>query len=207
MSPLLADVAPIPDVLGDNLIVVIVAGAIGLLIVGGLLVMLARSLFTAPAAAVETQDLSIDVTKLAGGGPPATGPQLECYNIPVRLAVLVLAPLGRGGAVPPAEALNAAVDQIVPGLKNLLPAHAPIFRRWPPQLSAAGFSPAFFAHIPLPGDGGKGTPWCGVTGRFEFQGQALAVGMILRADQPNGLGQIALERDTQWLDVLRVRNA
>lgn len=207
LMPLLADVAPpIPflEKIGImELIVIGVLGLLGLAIIGYFLL---RSFGGGAAPASEQSDLSIDVNKLGVEGPPPTGPQLDVYNIPMRLAVLVIAPLGRANTIPPPEVLTAAVERIVPGMMSVLKTHGPVFRRWPAQLSAAGFGPTFFGNIPLPGDQGKGTSWTGVVGKFEYQGQMLAVGMILRADQPNSLGQIALERETQWLDVLRVRN-
>src|SRR5262245_16888446 len=40
--------------------------------------------------------------------PPEDGPALHCYGLPVRLAVLVLAPSGRGGEVPTGVNRSAA---------------------------------------------------------------------------------------------------
>ena len=47
----------------------------------------------------------IDVGLLAASGPPPHGPRLEFYGTPVRLAVVVIAPAGRQGELPPAAAL------------------------------------------------------------------------------------------------------
>jgi hypothetical protein len=152
-------------------------------------------------------NLRISVGALSQAGPPRSGPRLELYHVPVRLAVFVLAPTGRGGDLPSNDDLPAVVDQIVPGLMEILRAQQPVFRRWPAQLSTKGFSTTFFANLSLPGELGKGTPWCALAGRVEAQGQKLLVGMALCSASANGLGQIIVERETDWLDILRVVNA
>jgi hypothetical protein len=150
-------------------------------------------------------ELAIDVASLGIEGPSAAGPRLEVYNVPVRLVVLVLAPVGRSGRIPVKDRLPGVVEQLVPGLMPILNIHRPEFRCWPPQLSWQGFTQAFFAKVRLPGDAGKATPWCGVAGRFEADGRKLLAGMVFCADEPNGLSQIIIERDAQWLDALRIR--
>jgi hypothetical protein len=147
----------------------------------------------------------IDVSKLGELGPPATGPSLEYYHVPVRLALLVLAPVGREGRLPPSDELPELVDQLIPGLMAVLKSHQPEFRRWPPQLSSDGFVQALFSHVSLPGDHGKGTPWCSIAGRFETEGGPCLAGMVCRAATRNSLGQLAVEHSGKWLDVLRVR--
>jgi hypothetical protein len=148
--------------------------------------------------------LRIDVGSLNATAPPIGGPRLELYHIPVRLGALVLAPTGRGGELPSNDKLPLLVDQIVPGLMDVLRSHQPRFERWPAQLSTQGFSTTLFANLALPGDRGRGTPWCALCGRIEFEGQKYLVGMALCAQTANGLGQIAVERETDWLDMLRV---
>jgi hypothetical protein len=150
-------------------------------------------------------DLSIDVASLEPAGPPATGPRLEFYHVPVRLAVMVLSPTGRGGVLPPPDKLPAIVDQLVPGFLEVVNYHRPMYRAWPAQLSSQGFAHAFFANVHLPGERGKGTPWCGAAGRFEADGEKFQIGLVLCAASPNSLSHVVVERDTQWLDLLRVR--
>lgn len=151
--------------------------------------------------------LTIDLSQEKVGGPPEQGPRLEYYGTPVRLAVLVLAPSGRGTQVPDASHLRGVVELLIPGLSEVLDFHQPVFRRWPEQLSAQGFSHAFSTHIELPGDKGKGSPWCSVAGRFDVGEGHLLAGLVCKAAKPNSLGQIVIQHEGLWHDVLRVRKA
>jgi hypothetical protein len=72
-------------------------------------------------------------------------------------------------------------------------------------MSPRGFSYFFNSKVKLPGDRGKGTPWCSISGKTERAGQSLLVGMALCADAPNALGHIVVERENGWLEALRVR--
>jgi hypothetical protein len=157
-------------------------------------------------AAVEpTVDLSIDVSELGDQGPPSANIALELYNLPVRLAAVVIAPTGRGSQLPLNADAAAILDNVVPGLAEIVHAHKPLIRRWPAQLSTQGFSNTLFANVRLPGEHGKGTPWSIVAGRFEADGQNMLAGLVLIAARPNSLGQFVVNRPGQWLDLLRVR--
>ena len=186
---------------------VLLAGGIVLsLVVLLLLARIARRLrrrSRAPTAAEE--DLAIDVGLLPSAGPARGAVRLELYNLPVRLAVLVVAPPGRGGALPDDEHLPEMLEQISPGMQRVLESHRPLVRRWPPQLSSDGFIHTFFAAAPLPGRRGKGTPWASLAGRCEWEEKNYHIGMIVCAATPNSLGQIVVKHETAWLDVLRVR--
>ena len=151
-------------------------------------------------------NLAIDVTLLGEQGPPAGPPVLEHYNVPVRLAGVVLAPTGREGALPSSDEIPALIDHAVPGLAEVAATHDPLVRRWPPQLSAEGFARTVFTQVTLPGDGGKGTPWCSVAGRFKVKGATYMAGLILRAAAANNFGQTVIEKEHEWLGVLRVKS-
>ncbi len=178
-------------------------GVLAVVVVLGLIALVLRRGKRAPTT--ETETLAINLAALSIAGPPATGPQLEMYNVPVRLAVLVLAPVGRAGQIPPNEQLPSIVDALVPNLMEVLTAHQPEFRRWPPQLSSQGFTQVFFNNVPLPGDGGKGTPYCGAAGRFDTPAGPFLAGLVCVADKPNALGQVTITQPGQWLDVFRVK--
>lgn len=150
-------------------------------------------------------DLSIALAELDASGPPDTGPRLEFYHVPVRLAAVVVAAAGRGARLPSNDKMPAAIDSIVPGLMDVMAAHRPTFRRWPAQLSSQGFHRLFFANLALRGDGGKGTPWSAVAGPVEHGGRKLLVGLVLGASQPNTFGQHEVAQPHAWLDVLRVK--
>jgi hypothetical protein len=150
-------------------------------------------------------DLKISITELGETGPPPGLPILELYNLPVRLAAVVLAPVGRVSDLPPDEQLPALIEAIIPGLDKMAASHRPLIRRWPNQVSARGFAHLFFANAKLPGDGGKGTAWSSVAGVFKLKGQPLMAALVLRAATPNSLGQTIIEKEHEWLGCLRVR--
>jgi hypothetical protein len=152
-------------------------------------------------------DLRIDVSALPDHGPPTGEPRLELYGTPVRLAVLVLAPAGRNNPLPAGSDLLGALDNLLPDFTTVVAAHRPLIRLWPCQLSTQGFVNSFFNNARLPGDRGKGTPWCAVAGRFEAGGQQLLAGLVCAADRPNSLSQVTVAHAGQWMDVLRVKEA
>ena len=150
-------------------------------------------------------DLKIDVMALGVEGPPEADVQLECYSVAVRLAVLVVAPVGRAGSIPEADQLLDVVDQLAPGMVDMVSQHQPIVRFWEPQLSSQGFVSSFFHNVQLPGDKGRGTPWCSVAGKFNSGDHHYLVGLVFRAAQPNSIGQVAIQSDEQWNDIVRIR--
>jgi hypothetical protein len=150
-------------------------------------------------------DLKIAIAELGNDGPPPGLPILELYNLPVRLAAVVLAPVGRVSELPADEQLPTLIEAIIPGLDKVTASHRPLIRRWPNQVSARGFAHLFFANAKLPGDGGKGTPWSSVAGMFKVKGKPLMAALILHAAGPNSLGQTIVEEEHQWLGCLRVR--
>ena len=151
-------------------------------------------------------DLAIDVNSLGAEGPSAAGPILEHYNVPVRLAAVVLAPTGRGRELPSIDQLPQLIDHMVPGLAQVVAAHRPLIRRWPSQLSAEGFAHTFFAQVKLPGDRGKGTPWCSAAGRFEVGRQPVMAGLVMRAESGNNFSQSIVHQQHEWLGILRVKS-
>ncbi len=153
----------------------------------------------------QVPDLAIDVMALPKAAPPADAPKLQYYGVPVRLAALVLAPAGRVRELPPLNQLGEVIDAIFPGLARVVAAHRTLVRRWPAQLSVHGFAHQFFTYAKLPGQGGKGTPWSSAAGVFKVDGQPVMAGLILRAEGPANLGQMIVEREAQWLDILHIQ--
>jgi hypothetical protein len=103
--------------------------------------------------------------------------------------------------------LERALDALLPGLVELVKTHRTQVRGWPFQLSTQGFVHSFFSNAALPGDHGKGTPWCAAAGRFQAGDQQLLAGLVCVADKPNALSQMTIAQPGQWLDVLRIKNA
>ena len=187
---------------------IVVAVAIGLLLV----VVVLRKLFSLlrrkrPRGTAGSPLLDIDVPGLGDRGPAPGPPSLEFYNIPVRVAAIVLAPAGRASALPPANSLPEVFDAIVPGLDRIIAIDDPLIRRWPNQLSVHGFAHTFFAHVRLPGSRGKGTPWSSAAGLFEFHDFPMVVGLVFCAAAPNSFGQTTIDSEEKWLGCLRVRQS
>ena len=149
-------------------------------------------------------DLSVDISELDDSPPPATGPTLHVYGTPVRLAVVVIASAGRGSPIPGMDRVPEHLETMIPGLGRVCESHRPLIKVWPSQLSAQGFAHSFFNQVALPGDRGKNTPWCSVAGRFQAD-RTLLVGLVGIAAQANGLSQILVQHEGQWLDVVRVQ--
>jgi hypothetical protein len=180
------------------------AGLIGLAIVLGLLRQVMKWARRPEQAPTTDSSLLIDLASLPIAGPGTT--RLTVYHVPVRLAVVVIAPLGRDSAPPKHSDVPKLLDHIVPGLASVLTHDQTIVKIWPQQLSATGFAPTLMRHAPLPGERGEETPWCLVSGRSTFSGASFAIGLALAAAAPNNLGLIAVESEHQWLDVLRMRS-
>jgi len=150
-------------------------------------------------------DLKVEVAALEDRGPPEGPPVLEFYNLPVRLAAVVLAPVGVSRELPPDDQLAPALDAIIPGMDKVAALHRPLVRRWPNQVSARGFAHLFFNHARLPGVGGKGTAWSSVAGVVKVRNQPVMAGLVLRAAAANSLGQTIIDAEHQWLGCLRVK--
>jgi hypothetical protein len=133
--------------------------------------------------------------------------RVAVYHVPMRLAVVVVAPLGRDAAPPSSDSVLQILDAAVPGLGAVAATDELLVRIWPRQLSATGFAHSLARHVPLPGDKGKGSPWCLVAGRVSLGRQSFAIGLALAAAAPNNLSLVAIESEHQWLDVLRIRGA
>ncbi len=186
-------------------LLVLGGGALGLFVIV-LVVFLVLANRGGGSGKAADDDLSINLMALPEDPIPAGGNSLEFYGTPVRLMVLVIAPAGRG-APPERTELPQIAEHLLPGLMPILSTHQPIFRLWPAQLSTTGFGHVFFNNLRLPGDRGKGTPWCGVVGRFAIDGRPFLAGFVCKADKPNGLGEVYIEHEGGWLDVLRIRSA
>ncbi len=133
-------------------------------------------------------------------------PRLELLGTRSRLAVLVLAPVGRGTPFPSREHWREVVDQVVPGLSRILDHHRPVFRRWPEQVSQHGFMHAFFHAMRSAQDGSECSGWSRLAGRVEWRGTPILIGMVLRTDSPQR-ESTEVEHAGRWLDLLKVRRS
>ncbi len=149
---------------------------------------------------------AIDLAQLPQGDLEQLEYNLEFHSTPVRLAAMVIAPKGHSTQLPNEQQLHVLIERITPNMNQVLIEHQPVVQVWPAQMSVEGFSHSFFNYIQLPGDDGRGTPWCGIAGHFSIGMGSVLVGFICVANQPNQLGQITLQHEGQWRDVLRVSN-
>jgi hypothetical protein len=207
----MTDAAPSFDLVtwgSENLLLLSLACGVLAVLAAALLIvayLLLRRKRGPAAASDDLDDRGIDVASLDASPPAATGPQLEIYGTPHRVAVVVMAPAGRNGTVPPKKELPALAEFLFPNLGAVLIASQPQYVRWPPQLSSQGFVQSFFNKLSLPGDHGKGTPWCSLAGKLEAHGQLYLIGLVCCAAAPNGLGEITVEHSGEWLQILRAR--
>jgi len=147
----------------------------------------------------------IAVERLDGQGPRTQGPVLCIRGVAVRVAAVVVAPLGRGASVPPVENWSGILDTLLPGLAEVVQRDKPLMRPWPGQLSREGFNHAVSHAAALPGDRGRDTPWCLVTGPVTWQSRPLMVCLIGRAAQPNPLIPIYVPDEAKWSDAVSIR--
>jgi hypothetical protein len=201
------DLGSIESLLNDPVkrrLVLFAAGLIGLAVLLAVLRQVVRWVRQPEPTSATDRSLVLDLGLLPTAQPGQT--RLTVYHVPVRMAVVVIAPLGRESDPPTHSDVPTLLDHIVPGLASVLTHDQTIVKIWPRQLSATGFAPTLVRHAPLPGGRGHATPWCLVSGRTTFDGASFAIGLALAATTPNNLGLIVVESEHQWLDVLRMRS-
>jgi len=188
-----------------NWIIGMILGASAVIILGLGIVLGRRKSGTNPSGS--ERNLSIDLLQLPHQ-PVSTSPvRMELYGTPVQLRVLVLAPIGRGSRLPATAQLAGLLNHFLPDFMEVVDQHHPIFRKWPEQFSASGFSHSFFNNLALPGMKGKGTVWCSAAGKFEALGSQFFIGLVFSTASPNSLSQISVQHAGQWLDILRIQKS
>lgn len=152
----------------------------------------------------EVSPLDVDLQSLLVAAPDDAACRLRVYHLPVRVGLVVLAPLGREAATPHAASIPELLDAAVPGLGDVVQADAPAVRIWPVQLSADGFRHAFRRHVKTPDADLRRSRWCLVAGRITVDDNRYMLGLALCAAEPNQLELIGVESEQHWLDVLRL---
>jgi hypothetical protein len=128
---------------------------------------------------------------------------LKVHNLPVRLGVVVLAPLGRI-ELPDEDELSSILDGLVPGLGGFIAIDKPIIRTWSNQVSVGGFANNLALHMQVGNHDLTETPWCLVAGKTKRPDGLLLVTLVLAAATPNRLGVIRLEDESQWMQAIQV---
>ncbi|MBI3463645.1 MAG: hypothetical protein HY000_11395 [Planctomycetes bacterium] len=185
----------------------LVAAAAGLLAVLLAALRLIRFFKRPQQVSLLESSLVFDVTGIRWPDDQSLAARLSVYHMPAHIGLVVIAPLGRDAHSPTLAEVSSLLDQIVPGLAEVVAHDQPTVRVWPRQLSARGFSHSLARHVQLPGEHGRGSPWCLVTGRASLEDKPFGIGMALSTSTPNSLTLIVLESDHQWLDVLRIKGS
>ena len=128
---------------------------------------------------------------------------LKVHNLPARLGVVVLAPLGRLD-LPDDEEIPNILDGLVPGLGKFVADDTPIVRSWPNQVSVGGFANNLALHMQVGGKDLTETPWCLVAGKTRRPDGLLLVTLALAAEASNRLGVVRLDDESQWMQAIQV---
>ena len=128
---------------------------------------------------------------------------LKVHNLPARLGVVVLAPLGRLD-LPGDEEIPNILDGLVPGLGKFVADDTPIVRSWPNQVSVGGFANNLALHMQVGGKDLTETPWCLVAGKTKRPDGLLLVTLALAAEASNRLGVVRLDDESQWMQAIQV---
>jgi hypothetical protein len=135
--------------------------------------------------------------------PPAPGaPRAHIENLPARLRLVVVAPIGRDKEVHEA-ALPAFLNQLVRGLGDVYATDRPRVKIWPSPLSVRAFAPTFHRTVVKPELEGQPSPWVLAAGVTKIGSGQMLLGLAFYADQPNTLGRLTLDPN-DWRMVLRV---
>ena len=186
---------PLP---GGNNLVLYGGGAAALLVLLVLVLLFRGGKKKADPEAALAEDLSTY--------PPAPrGPrhyELRVMNQPVRLRLVVVAPVGKK----PVGKVDSVLEQVFRGLGEVSIDDKPRIRVWPPQLSTKGFAPIFFRLTRRPEPEGKPSRWALLAGPARAGATPVLLALACQTDAPTSLGLITLD-ETQWGEVLQVLNA
>jgi hypothetical protein len=128
--------------------------------------------------------------------------QLLVMNQPVRLRLVVVAPVGKRQL----GKVDSLLEQVYRGLGEVSIDDKPRVRVWPPQLSSTGFAPTFMRLTKRPDPDGTASRWILLAGPARAGGTPVLLGLAVYADTPSRLGKVTLD-ERQWNEVLRVVNA
>jgi hypothetical protein len=135
--------------------------------------------------------------------PGAAGPkQLTVQGQPVRVRLAVVAPVGRQKAAEDG-AVEPLLERVVRGLGAAARQDRARVREWPPGLSSAGFTPAFFRRVVRPEPAGTPSHWILLAGPARAGARQVLLGLALWADGPNRMGNVAVQQD-EWNELLRL---
>lgn len=148
------------------------------------------------------ENLGEDLASIPKPGKGQRHYQLFVMNVPVRLRLVVIAPVGKKTV----GKVDSALEQIFRGLGEVSLDDKPRVRIWPAQLSVGGFAPTFFRLTKKPDPDGKASKWILLAGPARAGNMPVLLGLAVEAEQASKLGLMTMT-ETQWAEVLRVDNA
>lgn len=138
--------------------------------------------------------------------PPAPAGALHCRllidSIPVRLRLVVLAPIG--DVEVNLDDAEEILDRLAPRLGDVARQDRPRVRLWPRQVSASGFAQQFNANVVTPEADGEQSEWILVAGRAKIGKRALMIGLAAQSKTPTSIGAKTVDID-DWTRLLQVR--
>jgi len=129
---------------------------------------------------------------------------LAVYHIPVRLRLVVVAPMGKDMRIS-TEQVPGLLNRVFPELGSIVAREQPAIRIWPAQISDLGFNAAFHRRTPKPEPEGEPSRWILIAGRALLGKQPFLLALAFYSEQPNPIGRLNLQ-PLQWLEVLRMRD-
>lgn len=135
--------------------------------------------------------------------PPPAGPkQLTIEGRPVRVRLIVVAPVGKDSDIEVGD-IEPMLDQFIFGLAGVAKYDKPRIRVWPAQISNKGFSFTFNRMMRKPEKIGQPSRWILIAGQTLSRPRPVMLGLAVLADEVNSVGHLTL-RPEQWGTLLRV---
>ncbi len=129
-------------------------------------------------------------------------PRLKVHGIPMRIRLVVIAPLGRETQPLSAQDASTLLHAAHPHLAEAALRDQAKARVWPMQLSSQGFSAAVQRHTLFPPTSSRKSMWLLVSGKVIHEEQAYGLGLALWAERPHTLGPIHLDKPHRWMEIL-----
>jgi hypothetical protein len=152
------------------------------------------------------EHLRVDVERLPLEAPAASARRLLVEGVPVRVRLVVLAPLGHGRAHALPDDPTALFDRVLPGFGAVVRGDGALVKLWPAQVSRAGFAPKFHALVSTPDPPDAPSRWVLAAGPVRAGDRQFSLGLALQADEPCYLGRQTVTPD-RWTWLLRIRDA
>lgn len=184
--------------LGDNKLLLYGGGAVAVVV----LLLLLSLLFRRRAVVDPEANLGEDLSTIPEPTKGHRHYQLMVLNQPVRLRLVVVAPVGKRTL----GKVDSVLEQVYRGLGEVAIDDKPRIRIWPPQLSSSGFAPTYFRVTKRPETSGKPSRWVLLAGPAKAGGVPVLLALAAQTEQPTTVGLITMT-EAKWAEVLRVENA